>query len=715
MPHTLTALTSKKIFKYKTDTMPHVDEHLFLSAIITAYSDAERINVIDNYLLFLRENFTGAEEVITYLQRVRQELKPESLKYKTIIINFNGSGCPPYLDSVHEEYLVSRLGKKGVAVKNMGGIGVDVNRSLFGNIIDFIFNRSMANRIQEALDYIRDNADSDCKIEILGHSRGAVQAIILARIVSQKYPQVKVIAHDPVPGKTLMPFLMKTWSNMSLNVSAFLSDTKNTLRTLRSILEDSALSIRGVLLVPWRDQDKRPAFALLDGKEVYKADVFCPVKLRGFHTLGLYNQTSIDYYVYWEKIPFIGKSLLKKNKKAFQGDTEIDSERPLIKKVMRGNYETIMYIFNEIRFENLNRKNDKDNNSKFKKTLLKKNEELDIYLDKLGLLYSEALSNPAYHAGQQSEFREVPEALSSQPQALLPKQILNDYTISLPSLLRNLFDNASGINNQELLYLTLHWLMAVEEKHEHHDWVLGVYIENIQYNLLSNPSIKHRVQQIGNFLGFDDIIQQILDWKNEGDQTVITQALQKLKSQHFSHTDRVLWDAVVNEITDKYKNSLSYVTPFQLESHFKIHHTQNSSNLDSFLQSTTKNTLYSPWYYAMEELSILKASVVGIVVTLISAIKNRLQRVFLLAVVIDSAKYEDKNQSRTHKNTDTSMPNTLSTSKLSVLSAGNNKPNSQSNATDKSSSTCFPNPLKSNTTCNEGSGPDVIQVPHFKD
>lgn len=669
-------MTSKKVFKYKTDVMPHVNDSDFLKAIESAHSDAEKLNAVDNYLLFLTENFTQAEDLIAYVRGFRQTLKPGSLAFKTIIINFNGSGCPPYLDSVHEHYLISRLGKEGVAVKNMAGIGIDAKQSLFRNIIDFIVNRSMAARIQETLDYIRDNADSDCKIEILGHSRGAVQAIILARIVSQKYPQVKVIAHDPVPGKPLMPYLIKTWSTMSLNVSGFLSDAKESLRTIGSILEDSTLSIKGALFIPWRDQDKRPSFALLDEKEAYKADFVYPIKLRGFHSLGLYNKTSIDYYVYWEKIPYIGNSILNKNKEAFQGEKTIDSEREAIKTIMRSNYQNVVDICTKASFDNMEQLNAE---------LTENNRLHDIHIDQLGLLYSDALSNPAYHAGQEPEFRKIPEALCSSSYHPIPRQFSQTHPRSVNYLLHDLVISPGRVSNKALFYLTLHWLVAALGEKTTNSLEWSACIENLQYNLLSNPSIKIKVQDIGNFLGFADLIQQIFDWKKEANPTVILNKLKNTQSQHFSDADRVLWQEVVNLITNK------STTPFQPELNpFFQRHFENTSNVNHFLQSAAKKNKHSPGYYILGALNLLQKIVQGVVMAFINTIRNMLQWIFLLAVVIDFSKPKDKNQSG--NNNDHQI--TFSDAKLQALHTDKDETHLQKPPTDDQLNICHPSPLQ---------------------
>ena len=196
------------------------------------------------------------------------------------------------------------------------------------------------------MNYIRDHASDDCEIELFGHSRGAVATIILARIISQKYPNVKVIAHDPVPGNRSIPLLQESYYKKKLDVSSFLGGNDRE-RTIEDILTDNNLAIRGALTVPWRRNDNRPDFALLDGEHVYDADYFFPVELPGFHSMGLYHYTSIDYSVLWENTPFVDSYVKQNNKRANQGEDKIDGERDAIKSIAQNQYHQLVELFTQ--------------------------------------------------------------------------------------------------------------------------------------------------------------------------------------------------------------------------------------------------------------------------------------------------------------------------------------------------------------------------------
>ena len=55
--------------------------------------------------------------------------KWDETKFEKIIINFNGTACPAYVKSAHDQYLFDNLGKPGTAVQNIPGVGINSKKA----------------------------------------------------------------------------------------------------------------------------------------------------------------------------------------------------------------------------------------------------------------------------------------------------------------------------------------------------------------------------------------------------------------------------------------------------------------------------------------------------------------------------------------------------------------------------------------------------------
>lgn len=507
--------------RFKSEFLPFLSNDLFINAIINATNDEEQANAIDNYINFLHENFTNTELAIEYLQEEKSKLSIGNKKLKKIIINFNGTGCPAYLDSVHDRYLIENLGKEDIGILNIPGVGIDATKSIASNIYDVAYGNSAPHRMQQALDFIREYAAEDCAIELFGHSRGAVAAIVVGRIISQRYPNIKIIAHDPVPGNTSIPLIQPSYFNKELDVAHFIQDATTPL-SIQSILENEDLRIRGALVVPFRRDDKRAAFALLDGTHAYDADQFYPLEMPGFHSIGLTDYTSIDYSVYWENLPLIGPMLRTKNKKANQGNEVVDNERNQLKMLSRKHYQQIVDLFTNESFS----QNDNNQNSTFQNELAKKRAEMLHEFTELGVLHSEIQNNPVYHAKQDIGPRPIPDALDQiedldiydaffyylKTRTNSEGKYIPYSGTELQELINKLVYTPNDINDCDLLYLLVYWINGVAKGNQ--STIPTIVLENIHYNLSSNSDFSARVQVIAGISGLDKIYDRINQWKS---------------------------------------------------------------------------------------------------------------------------------------------------------------------------------------------------------
>ena len=189
-------------------------------------------NIAERLLVLLKANYKGprslwmpqinaqkkavkklikaTEENLKTLNASIESKEPKN-KINEVVINFCGTGGLPFIDgSAHDDFLLRRLKENDQCVGlNIRGVGIDHEGNPSSG---FKTGSGMAERIQEAVDFLvklkeeGHTLDKYFKSTILGHSRGAVQALALGKLLEEiGYGDTNnlIIAHDPVVGDSV--------------------------------------------------------------------------------------------------------------------------------------------------------------------------------------------------------------------------------------------------------------------------------------------------------------------------------------------------------------------------------------------------------------------------------------------------------------------------------------------------------------------------------
>lgn len=304
------------------------------------------ISLAMNLAVLLQVNYEHDPGIIDYLNRQMTALQdaPDAKEdIQEIIINFCGTGCPPFLaGSAHDDFLLEQyLEEKsdGVLAITIPGVGVSSNGEISQE--DIRTGSGMAKRVKKAANFILQitPVPEKVRLTILGHSRGAVEALALGKLLpvlgyTAANTDCLVLAHDPVLGGSddRPPCLDEP---ISLNIK----DQRHEF-TLGGLLEDAEAEVPGELKVFLRADDRRTQyFSILAIENAYRARSHEYVALPGYHNLGILSAaaSNMDISLIEKSIPWMLRLL---SRGANQDDGgKIDRDRDRIKTALFEDYK----------------------------------------------------------------------------------------------------------------------------------------------------------------------------------------------------------------------------------------------------------------------------------------------------------------------------------------------------------------------------------------
>lgn len=262
----------------------------------------------------------------------------EILKPNKVMVYFAGTGNPIGLkDSLFDERIINTLlddehNDTRPVVIAIPGVGINSENGSIG----FSGKRAirsgsgMADRVGMAHRAMNEAGFAeDASIEIMGHSRGAVQALALGKLHSDK--NVRVFAHDPVLGSHVTPAAMNE-----------VVDGKSTLSTVLN----SNREINELFVMTCGDENRAEAFALYEGENAYLAKQRHVCEHPGFHNMGVFKGRSTTLNVDVMFSSWIGRlGVWLRSFRSNQDIPFVDQHRDTFKQHVYNKTQTLQNMF----------------------------------------------------------------------------------------------------------------------------------------------------------------------------------------------------------------------------------------------------------------------------------------------------------------------------------------------------------------------------------
>lgn len=333
-----------------------------------------------------------------------------------IIVYFAGSGNPVGLkDSLFDEHIIETLSDDNDSNKPIviaiPGVGINPKNGDLSRW-DIKSGRGTAERVQQAYDTIKPyanatNTDQTIDIQIMGHSRGALQAIALGKMLAAENIPSSVMAHDPVMGSKTSPRALNAQLKTTEGAEVSFETTLNCPKTLDRLFVMSR-----------QDENRVTAFKLHDTPAAYQSSASGSYMVNhpGYHNIGVFKgrTTSLNLPImfsnwYWR--PFISFLSRRYN----QDLPVIDGHRDGFKAFMYEQYKGLFKAF----FSCENDLQDKIKESTERIAQHRFSNELT--------------KNPAYALMQDPDKRKIPEVL-------VDKTILSRKRVSADSSNPNIYN-----------------------------------------------------------------------------------------------------------------------------------------------------------------------------------------------------------------------------------------------------------------------------------
>lgn len=434
-------------FKYKS---PDVERSDLKDQLINKILEAENsghfdyaINIATNLLTLLKISYLQNERQVSeeehfMLDQIQQlaqrqvEQKEERPLIKKVVINFCGTGCPPFIKgSAHDDILIDHLlADPSHAALNIRGVGISKNGKV--NLTDIGSGAGMAERINEAADYlidIKDRLAPDAEIVILGHSRGAVEALAFAKVLNAMDLDIDndnlnkrkclIVAHDPVVGgKEKRPRCLKEKVKVG-NESISVGDLLNRDEVIPADLQ----------VVVRSNERRKDHFKLLSIPNAYKAMTMKVDSMAGYHSLGAFDTVSanLDAEILFRKVRWF---LHVRSKGSNQwGSNKMDPYRREMKVALFNDYMRLVKSFLGGRKVEADEKQDVEE------------KEHSVENGNQPIFSTGAIGNPGYHLFCASDsIREIPDFLHARGASYPLEKLLT----SIDSKDRYIFQIALG-------------------------------------------------------------------------------------------------------------------------------------------------------------------------------------------------------------------------------------------------------------------------------